>query len=442
MSTTTPHNLEAEKAVLGSLIVDPGAHSEVQPTLMSADFYVGKHQRIYTAICAIVARGEQADIITLRDELRRRGWLEEVGGDVYLSELAEGVPRPAYAAQYARQVLDAATRRRLLYAANEVERAAHDTTISVDDALTMAETAVLSLRRASGSEVDAQSLMERLHGRVTDWQENPLAEGETRGLATGIRPLDKALGGLEPGLFLLAARPSMGKTALTLQVSSNIAGRNQRVIFFSLEMSPEQVGLRLACTHARVELDRLKRGVVAPEEYERVITSIGAISEWPLIIHTGGFRAGDVRAIIQREQRRGEVAAVFVDGLWLMAASKDVENRNLELGSISRELKLAADALGVPIVAVHQLSRAVEQRADKRPLMSDLRESGRLEEDADVILMLYREGYYSPGSPEANVAEIWIRKNRLGGPSGRCVKLFWLGKYMQFAELQRSEAAE
>ena len=248
--------------------------------------------------------------------------------------------------------------------------------------------------------------------------------------------LDDALGGLESGLYLVAGRTSMGKTAKVLQMASNIAERGEKVIVFSLEMSRDQLALRLVCSHALVEQDLIKRGVATPEDYDRLQASIKEIATWPLIIHTGSLQPGDVRAVVQREQRFGAVAAVFVDGLWLMAASKDVENRNLELGSISRDLKLAADALGLPIVAVHQLSRAVEHRADKRPLLADLRESGRLEEDADVVLMLYREGYYNPNSPDANVAEVWVRKNRLGGPAGRCIKLYWSGKHMRFEQLQ------
>jgi replicative DNA helicase len=329
-------NVAAEKAVLGALLADPRAYAEVGPILADADFYDPKHRQVYRAVTSLEERGERVDILTLSGELARHGWLDAIGGEAYLRELTGSVPSASSAGQYARLVREAATRRNLPSAADEVRRAAVDPSLSVDDAVGMAESAALSVRRTGGTAADIRPLMERLYDRVADWQNNPLADGETRGLATGIRPLDEGLGGLEPGLYLVAARSSMGKTALVLQCVSNIAERGQKVIFFSLEMSAEQIGLRLACSHAEVELDRIKRGVATPEEHGRVVNSIGMMSEWPLIIHTGSFRAGDVRAVVQREQRRGEVAAVFVDGLWLMAASKDVENRHLELGSISR----------------------------------------------------------------------------------------------------------
>ena len=445
MTTTPqpPHNAEDEEAVLGSLMIDPAAYADVGPILAPPDFYAVKNGWVYDAIRTVVERGERVDIITLCDELERHKHLEDVGGAAHITELMSIVPSAFNAKQYARIVRDAAVRRSLLNAASEVAKAAHDTSVELEETLARAETAVLGVRRAAGKATDAKALMGHLHDLVTEWMNTPLAEGQTRGLSTGIPPLDRALGGLEPGLYLVAARPSMGKTAFALQCAANIVERGQRVMFFSLEMSADQAGLRLACSRSRVELDQLKRGVATPEEHQRVLESLDVMGEWPLtIVHAGGnLRAGDVRARVQREQVRGEVAAVFVDGLWLMAASKNVENRNLELGSISRELKLAADALGVPVVAVHQLSRAVENRADKRPLLSDLRESGRLEEDADVVLMLYREGYYDPASLDANVAEVWVRKNRLGGPAGRCIKLFWLGKYMRFVELAPCEKA-
>jgi replicative DNA helicase len=433
-----PHNPETEKAVISCLLRDPGTYADIRPILVPEDFYVTGNRLLYESICAILERGAALNSATLSDELKRHGYPEHFDEFDFVG-LSYAWQAESGARDCAEIVRDYALRRKLLTIASEIERLASDTRCELDEVLKWAETAILGVRRTDGMTVDNALLMGRVHGLVTDWMNNPLLDGQTRGLETGIPPLDRALGGLEAGLYLVAARPSMGKTALVLQCAANIAGRGERVMFFSLEMTAKQIGLRLACSHARVELDQLKRGVATPEEHERVLESAEVISNWPLVIHAeGSWRAGDVRALVQREQMRGEVAAVFVDGLWLMAASQDVENRNLELGNISRELKLAADALDVPMVAVHQLSRAVEQRKDKRPLLCDLRESGRLEEDADVVLMLYREGYYEPSSSDANVAEIWVRKNRLGGPADRCVKLFWLGKYMRFEELDHS----
>jgi len=443
IETPVLYNVEAEEAVLGSLLIDPAAYTDVAPLLTSDDYYIRKNGWIHEAICTIVERGEQIDLVALCDELDRSGRLEETGGMAYLTHLMNVVPSALHATQYAGIVSEYGARRRLLDAATIAAKAAHDTDAHLDDVLARAEAAVLSVRRADSTGIAAAQLMDQLYDLVTDWMNNPLREGEVRGLATGIGPLDRALGGLGQGLYLVAARPSMGKTALVLQIAANVASLGQRVVVFSLELDADEIGLRMACSRAHVPLDRLRRGEAEGEEYSKVIQAIGEISEWPLTIHSGGApRASDVRAVVQRQQAHAGVALVIVDGLGLMESVKDAETRNLELGSISRDLKITANTLGVPIIAVHQLSRAVEQRADKRPLMSDLRESGRLEEDADVILMLYREGYYDATSPEANLAEVWIRKNRLGGPAGRAVQLYWMEELMWFAPVQYGISVE
>jgi len=432
-----PHDQRAEMAVVGALMIDPDAYLDIRPILEPDDFYIVKNGWVYEAMIALRDRDVPLDFVTLCEELERAGRLEEIGGSAYLAKLFNETPTSVHAKYYAKVVQRKAIRRRLIRAAARVTQLAYDEGQELDELIRTAPMAMLKAQRDETAATDAYGLMSRLMDVASEWSANPLQPGEVRGLSTGIRPLDLATGGLESGLYLLAARPSMGKTALALQIASNIAEAGGRVLFVSLEMTEEQIGFRLTSSLARVELDKIKRGTASSEEYARWVGAMGDISTWPLVIVTGSMSASQIRAIVQREQITSDVAAVFVDGFWLLSGAKRAENRNLELGAMSRELKLAADDLRVPIMAVHQLSRGVEQRADKRPMLADLRESGRLEEDADMVLMLYRDGYYDPHSPDANVMEVWIRKNRLGGPAGRCVKLFWQGRYMRCAPLER-----
>lgn len=428
-----PHSAEAEEAALGSLLIDPAAHPKVSPLLAAGDFYIQKNGWLYEAIDA-AARNGGVDIVTVADHLERKEQLEDVGGMAYLTHLLNAVPSALHAEEYARMVSEYATRRRLIHAAGEVARAAYDEAADISEAQARAEGAVIGARRDGGRrQVEGAGLAQELFDRFDTWQNNPLGPGEVRGLATGIAPLDTMLGGLESGYYVVAGRPSMGKTALLLQMIEGIAGRGERCMLFTIEMSAAQVGERLATSMARVELQALKQGRAFPEEHGRVLDQVSAMADWPLtVIDQSTLRPGDVLAAVRREEMtHGPVSAVFVDGLWLMTPTRERENRTQTVGSISRELKRIQRELDVPLLVAHQLNRGVEQRADKRPLLSDLRDSGDVEQDTDVVLMLYREGQYDKDSKDANVLEIWVRKNRLGGPAGECVYRYWVGKYMR-----------
>jgi replicative DNA helicase len=427
-----PHSIEAEERVLGSLIIDPEAYLKVAKPLNVEDFYLQKNAWIYDVVQTLKQSGRAVDFGTLCDELERRNQLDDLGGAAYITDLITVVPSALHVEDYADTVIKKAARRRLIATASRIAQWAYQNDLEVEEAQARAEAAVLDARRGTGGLITSDEMARDLWEKVENWQANPT---EIRGLPTGLDPLDKMLGGMSPGLYLLAARPSVGKTAIALQVAANVARRGLKTLYFTLEMSVEQLAMRLASSLAEIEWDRVKRGVATSDELGDLAEGLGEISEWPFSIHRGAVTAGDIRAIAQREGLRGEVGLVVVDYLSLMSAAKEESTRNLELGAISRGLLLAAQDLAIPILALHQLNRGVENRQNKRPLMSDLRESGRLEEDADVILMLYREGYYNPDHEDANIMEIWVRKNRLGGPSGIRAEMFWHGELMRLENL-------
>jgi replicative DNA helicase len=277
---------------------------------------------------------------------------------------------------------------------------------------------------------------------VTEWQESPLEDGEVRGLPTGLRAIDKMLGGLMPGYYLVAGRPSMGKTALLLQMLDGLCSAGVPCLLFSIEMSDQDNLRRIACRRAGVSKRRLERGKIEREEYGRVVHELGVIADWPLVICDDSVvRPMDVLAKARRFIiENGELGAVFLDGIWLMTPESRRENRTQTVGSISRSVKRIQRELDVPLVAAHQLSRSCESRGDKRPILSDLRDSGDLEQDADVVMMLYRDVYYNPDTEDQNIAEVWIRKNRIAGPTGEVAKFFWRARLMEFMPLEPREA--
>ena len=435
-----PHNIDAEEAVLGSLLIDPSmAYVAVVDILEPDHFFVQKNVWVYEAIQTLNRKGVTPDFVTLCDELERQERLEAIGGAAYLTGLINTVPSALRVADYARIVRDDAIRRRLINAASEVAQLAYDEGRELDVVQRQAETAVLNTRVDGDGDHEIYDLVRKVYDTAEERMQNPT---DIPGLPTGIPALDKMLGGLNPGLYLLAARPSMGKTAIALQIASSVAAARHPVMFFTLEMSPQQITQRIVCSWAGVSQLALERGQLDTEAFGRFAEAAAEVSEWPLSVHTRNVTAGSVRAKAQRQQLQGDVSLVVVDYLGLMSDGSDggTESRSLELGSIARNLLLVAKDLEVPILSIHQLNRSVENRSDKRPLLADLRGSGQLEEHADVVLMPYRDGYYYPGSERANIMEIWVRKNRLGGPSGTVCELFWQGEYMRCVPLARMES--
>lgn len=432
-----PQNVQAEEAVLGSLLIDPMAAVTVRAVLDPGDFYLQKHAWVYEALLD-AAKAEALDPLTVADGLERRGHFDDIGGMAYLNGLITATPSSINARRYAEIVRDMATRRRLIDSASEIARMAYDTDADLLDVIGRAEGAVMAARRERhGDMLDAADLTAAFYEEVQAYRRN--GKDGMHGIPTGVDALDQALHGIEPGLYYIAARPSMGKTALLCQIAAHMAKQGKRVLLFTIEMSGPQLMARMATSEARVELEELKRNRAEAGDYVRLIDALGPIADWPLsVVDMAPLRPSDVLAKLREvEMRHGDVDAVFIDGLWLMRPQSRENDRRLEVGSISRDMKQIQRNLGIPVWITHQLNRSCEGRSDKRPLLSDLRETGDVEQDLDVCLMLYREGYYNPEHIEANVAEIICRKNRLGGEAGWAAKTYWRGEYMRFEPLQQ-----
>ena len=443
MSTPEPiYSHDMERALLGALMIDPRGYVDVADKLDAADFYIKRHGWIYEAI-AEQAQNGGADFVNVVDYLRRSDMLGKVGGVEEISGLVDDVVIIGVAKSYAQRIREDAHRRRLEEAGRDVWRAARDVESDVGEVQSRAESAVIKARREGRSGyAQISEVASREMDLITEWAENPLGEGEVRGLPTGLRALDGMLGGLMPGYYLLAGRPSMGKTALLLQILDGLCNAGVPCLLFSIEMSDQENTRRIACRRAGISKRRLERGDVTPEEYSDIVEQLGVIGDWPLVIcDDSTVRPMDVLAKARRFIiENGELGAVFLDGIWLMTPEERRENRTQTVGSISRDVKRVQRELDIPIVAAHQLSRSCEHRKDKRPLLSDLRDSGDLEQDADVVMMLYRDDYYDPETEDANIAEVWIRKNRLGGPTGTLAKFFWRARLMQFLPLETRAA--
>lgn len=417
---TIPHSLEAEEGVLGSLLIDPEALAQVVDLLAPQDFYRHAHQRIYAAMLTLFERHIPADLVTLCEELERTGALSDVGGAATVARLINAVPTSGHVVYYAQIVAQKAVYRRLIQVGGEIAAAAY---AEESDALAQAEQAVFALS-ARGRASEAVPLSVVLQACMTQLEAVQEHHGQVVGVPTGFRHLDIALGGLHRAdLVILAARPGTGKTAFALNVAANaVYQHGQRVAIFSLEMSKEQLATRLIAMHAMIDQQRLRLGWVHDEEWEQLVASMTTLAGGSLWIDdTGGLSLASLRSKARRLQAAHGVDLMIVDYLQLMHATlegKRYPNREQEIAEISRGLKGIAKELNVPVLALAQLSRAVESRHSKIPQLSDLRESGAIENDADVVLFIYREEMYNAENPEAkNTADLIIAKHR-NGPVG------------------------
>jgi replicative DNA helicase len=431
-----PQNLEAEESVLGAMMLSPGAIGVVSEILDAKDFYRESHAKIYRATLALYAKGEPVDAITLTDELEERGELEDVGGRVRLHELAALVPATANASHYARIVRETATLRGLIRAGGEISRLGWDRPGEAGDLVDRAEQIVfdLSQQRVSGEFTHIDQLLKESFERITTLYE---AGADVTGTASGYRELDRLTSGFQPGnLIIVAARPSMGKSALALCMAANIAVRqNIPVGMFTLEMSKSEVTQRLMCSEAKVESQRLRTGKLAPDDWPRLTAACDKLAKAPIYVDdTGSINMMEIRSKARRlKSRHPDLGLIVVDYLQLMTSGGSVENRVQEVSQISRSLKILARDLDTPIVALSQLSRAVEQRTEKRPILSDLRESGSIEQDADLVAFIYRDEYYNEESDQQGLAEVILAKHR-NGPTDS-LKLSFLKRYAKFADL-------
>jgi replicative DNA helicase len=435
-ATVPPQNLEAEESVLGAMMISPGAIGAVSEILDASDFYRESHAKVYRAALALYAKGEPVDAITLTDMLEERSELEDVGGRVRLHELAALVPASANAAHYARIVRETATLRGLIRAGGEISRLGWDRPGEAGDLVDQAESIIfdLSQQRVTGEFTHIDQLLKESFERITQLYE---AGVDVTGTPSGYRDIDRLTSGFQPGnLIIIAARPSMGKSALALCMAANLAVRQGIPVgMFTLEMSKSEVTQRLMCSEAKVESQRLRTGKLAPDDWPRLTAACDKLAKAPIYVDdTGSINMMEIRSKARRlKSRHPDLGLIVVDYLQLMSSAGNSENRVQEVSQISRSLKILARDLEVPIIALSQLSRAVEQRTDKRPILSDLRESGSIEQDADLVAFIYRDEYYNDESDQQGLAEVILAKHR-NGPTDS-VKLSFLKRYAKFADL-------
>ncbi len=433
-----PHSLEAEQSVLGGLLLDNEAADKVGDVLTDADFYSEAHRLIYQHILKLAADGKPADVVTVSESLASSQKLDYVGGLVYLGALVGNVPTAANIRHYAQIVRDRSILRQLAATAGDIADSAYNPLgRSAKDVLDQAEAKVLHIAEQGSRGAQQVVTIGTLLAGVVDRIEtlyNRDDPSDVTGVPTGFSDLDRMTSGMQPGdLVVVAGRPSMGKTSLALNIGEHVALKaGLPVVVFSMEMGASQLALRLIGSVGRLDQHKLRTGRLAAGDWEKLSTALGQLNEAPILIdETPALNAIEVRSRARRLMKTyGKLGLVIVDYLQLMQASTSGENRATEISEISRAMKSLAKELKVPVMALSQLNRSLEQRPNKRPVMSDLRESGAIEQDADVILFIYRDEVYNPETQDKGVAEIIIGKQR-NGPIGT-VRLTFLGEYTRF----------
>jgi replicative DNA helicase len=434
---TLPHNLEAERAVLGAILVHNDAFNSAVQMIDSNDFYRVAHRHVFEKMIALNERGQAIDFLTVKEELSRAGMLDEVGGPAYIASLADGVPRATNVEYYARIVKEKSTLRQLIFAANKILTNAYEADQESDLILDEAEGAIFAVadERLKAGFVPMRDLVRENFPKIEQLFEQKRL---ITGVPTGFIDLDEMTRGLQAGdLIIVAARPSMGKTSLVLNISQSVASQPDMTVgFFSLEMSKESLFIRMLTSEAQIDSHRLMSGAIGQKDYGRISHALETLNSMRLYIDdTANIGVLEMRAKARRLKAEQGLSLLVVDYIQLMSGRGRFENRTLELAAISRSLKGLAKELHVPIVVLSQLSRAPESRADHRPQLSDLRESGALEQDADVVALIYRDDVYNkdPNNPDAGTAELIIAKQR-NGPTGT-VRLAFLREQTRFANL-------
>lgn len=430
-----PHNLEAEQSVLGSLLIDRDAVIRVASFLKPEDFFRSAHATIFQAIVDLYNRREPPDFVTVVDELERRERLDEVGGVAYITELMNAVPTAVHVEYYGRIVERTATLRRLIDAGSEIVRIGYDESLDIDEALERAEQAIfdVSQRRSTRDFTSIAEVLEQYFDKLDAIQHQ---RGTVIGVPTGFADLDKLTGGLQRSdLIILAARPAVGKTSFQLGIAHNAAVQyGKTVAIFSLEMSAEQLVQRLLAMETGVDSHRLRLGLINDDEWDQISRAFGRLAEAKIFIDdTPSINIMELRSKARRLMAEHGVDLIIVDYLQL-AQGRRAENRVQEISDISRSLKGLARELNVPVLALSQLSRAVEARTDHRPMLSDLRESGSIEQDADIVMFIYREDVYDPDTEKKGIAEIIVAKHR-NGPTDT-ISLRFFDRTARFADLE------
>jgi len=435
-----PHNLQAEESLLGAMLLSKDAIAAASEVgLKPDDFYKPAHGHIYDAVTSLAVAGEPADPVTVSEELNRAGLLQLIGGPSTLVSLQATTPSTTGAGRYAKIVEEHALLRRMIWVAGEIVEGAYALPEDVTKLIDEAEAKVFQVaeRRVTDTMGELGDLLDESLNRLAELFER----GDTiTGVPTGFLDLDELLAGLQPSsLVVVGARPAMGKTSFALGMATSAALESQRpVLIFSLEMSQLELSTRILCAEARVDSTKVRSGKLAQSDWEKLHNAVGRLASAPIFIDDNAATTiMDIRAKSRRLKARvGDLGLVIIDYVQLMTGRGAAENRQVEVSEISRNLKILARELECPVVALAQLNRQLEQRADKRPMLSDLRESGALEQDADVVLFLYRDEVYDPESPDRGLAEVLVAKHR-SGPTGR-VRLAWLDQYTKFANMARN----
>ena len=430
-----PHNLEAERCVLGAILIHNDTFNQAVELIDAEDFFRDAHRRVFDKMIVLHERGEAIDLVTLKDELGRSGDLDPVGGPAYVAGLVDGVPRSTNVEHYARIVKEKSTLRNLIFASNRILDTAYSAEEDADAILDQAEEAIFAIAddNIHTGFVPLRDLVQGSFATIEALQEH---KGLVTGVPSGFKDIDALTSGFQPSdLIIIAARPSMGKTAFVLNIAQHLGVTTDMTIgFFSLEMSKEQLFLRMLTTEAQVDSHKFRGGFLGERDYGQLSAALGRLSEAKVFIDdSASIGVLEMRAKARRLMSEHGLHLLVIDYLQLMQGRGRFDNRTQELASISRSLKGLAKELNVPVLALSQLSRAPEGRTDRRPLLSDLRESGALEQDADVVMFIFREEQYDPRPENENLAEIIIGKQR-NGPTG-VVKLAFLKQCTRFASL-------
>lgn len=429
-----PHSVESEQSILGSILLDKDAIITVAETITPTDFYKDAHRIIYESMMALNNKNEPIDMVTLTDELRKRGYLDDIGGVTYLTSLSTIVPTTSNVKYYADIVKEKSVLRQLIKASNDIINLGYGSGESAENVLDFAEKKIFDISQERTNDdfkpinqvlMDTYDMIESIYSNKSD----------VTGVTTGFKDLNKKINGLQrTDLILVAARPAMGKTAFALNLVQNAAIKgNASVAVFSLEMSKEQLAQRMIAAQSNVELKKMKTGTLNDADWPRIISAMAVMSDAKIFIDdTPGIKINELRSKCRKLKMEQGLDLVMIDYLQLMESDSKNESRQQEISKISRSLKILAKELDCPVVALSQLSRAPEQRADHRPVLSDLRESGAIEQDADIVMFLYRDEYYHSDSEKKDLAEIIIAKNRHGETGS--VELVWMGSIQRFGD--------
>ncbi len=437
ISRIPPHSVESEQSILGSILLDKDAIITVSETIRPSDFYKEAHKIIYESMLKLSNKNEPIDLITLTEELKKQGHLDNVGGISYITSLSTIVPTTSNVKYYADIVKEKSVLRQLIKASNDIINLGYENSTKVEEVLEKAEKRIFDISQEKASDdfksinevlVDAYDMIEKLYTNKSD----------VTGITTGFKDLNKKINGLQrTDLILIAARPAMGKTAFSLNLVQNAALKGDAsVAVFSLEMSKDQLVQRMLSSQSHVELKKIKTGTLDENDWPRIIDAMAVLSNVNIYIDdTPGIKISELRSKCRKLKIEKGLDLILIDYLQLMEGEGNNESRQQEIAKISRSLKIIAKELNCPVVALSQLSRAPEQRADHRPMLSDLRESGSIEQDADIVMFLYRDEYYHPDSESKNIGEVIIAKNRHGETGS--VELVWLGEVQKFADKAR-----